>query len=199
MDAFISHSSKNHSLATKVESTLAAAGLDVWLDTSDIHLGALLRNELQASIDRCRIMILLWSRPASQSRWINAEWLTAFHLDKFILPCTLDDTPLPQCLQPTVFLPLRRASKTTLDRLARAVREAPRSRNETPPLMRSQSAELQRAITAIVEGQQAIGDHLNKRQVANAAEVQALLDDVMTHARATWPLDPVIVNLDGYH
>jgi hypothetical protein len=178
---------------------LTASGLNVWLDDSDIRLGALLRNELQASIDRCRVLILLWSQPASQSRWINAEWLTAFHLDKFILPCTLDDTPLPQCLRASVFLPVVRASKTVLERLARAVREAPASRNAMPPLMRSESAELHDAVETIARGQKVVTDHLVARKLSDAAQVQKLLDDVMVHANATWPLDPMIVNLDGYH
>ncbi len=199
MDVFISHSSKNRALAAKIESGLGAAGLDVWLDASDIHLGALLRNELQASIGRCRVLLLLWSRPASASRWVNAEWLTAFHLDKFIIPCTRDDSPLPQCLQPSVFLPVSRASKAILDRLARAVREAPASRPPTPPPMRSESADLQRAIADIDQGQQALNDHLGKRELAKAAAIQTRLGEVMAHATATWPLDPMIVNLAGYH
>ena len=199
MDAFLSHSSRNRSLAATVESGLTAAGLEVWLDDSDIRLGALLRNELQASIRRCRVFILLWSEAASQSRWVNAEWLTALHLAKFILPCTLDEAPLPQCLQPSVFLPMARAGRSTLNRLARAVREAPASRNALPPVMRSQSAELQQIIAAIAEGQEAVTNSLGAREPSAAAEIQTHLDDVMAQATATWPLDPVIVNLDGYH
>ena len=199
MDLFISHSSKNRAIAAKIETGLSAAGLDVWLDDSDIHLGALLREELQASIGRCRVLLLLWSKPAAQSRWINAEWLTAFHLDKFILPCTLDDAPLPQCLQPSVFLPVTRATSAYIERLARAVREAPASRNHTPPPMRSESPDLERAIAEIARDQHTLGTLLEKRQPAKAATLQTRLDDVMAHATATWPLDPVIVNLDGYH
>ena len=106
MDAFISHSSKNRAVAAKLESALEAEGLRVWLDDSEIRLGVLLREELQTSIQRSRVLLLLWSKPASASRWINAEWLMAFHLGRFIVPCTLDDTALPQCLGPSVFLNL---------------------------------------------------------------------------------------------
>ena len=199
MDAFISHSSKNRSLAAKVEAGLAAAGFDVWLDDTDITLGALLRSELQASIDRCRVLVLLWSKAAAASRWINAEWLTAYHLDKFIVPCTLDDTALPQCLRPTVALPIARLSATALAKLVRAVRDAPASRNPLGPLMRSESRELNEAITMVANAQAALTHQLGARKLAEAAEVQALLDDVMARALAMWPLDPMIVNLDGYH
>jgi hypothetical protein len=36
------------------------------------------------------------------------------------------------------------------------------------------------------------------RELDRAAAAQAALDPVMDRARARWPLDPMIVNLDGY-
>ncbi len=199
MDVFISHSSKNHALAAKVEAGLTAAGLDVWLDDKDITLGALLRPELQGSIARCRVLVLLWSKHAEASRWINAEWLTAYHLDRFIVPCTLDDTALPQCLRPTVALPIARLSATTLQKLVRAVEEAPAARNALGSPMRSASRELKETIATLSQGQTLMISQLNLRKRGKALEIQALLDAAMANAVATWPLDPMIVNLDGYH
>ena len=92
MDAFISHSSKNHARAQRLEAALEAEGLEVWLDDSEIRLGQLLSAELQGSIKSCRALILLWSRAAAESRWVNSEWLTAIHQDVFVLPCVLDAT-----------------------------------------------------------------------------------------------------------
>jgi hypothetical protein len=37
------------------------------------------------------------------------------------------------------------------------------------------------------------------RRLDAAAEVQVLLDTAMAHAVERWPLDPMIVKLDGYH
>jgi len=84
MDAFISHSSADRSVASKIEKALKAAGLRVWLDDSEIRLGALLGKELQDSIRASRVLLLLWSRHAASSRWIKSEWLTAFHLNRYI-------------------------------------------------------------------------------------------------------------------
>ena len=39
---------------------------------------------------------------------------------------------------------------------------------------------------------------LGAGDVVTAAEAQARLDPVMDRARTTWPLDPKVVNLDGY-
>ena len=73
-DAFISHSSKNTAVAARIEKALETE-YNVWLDHSDIQLGALLRKELQQNIENSRVVILLWSEPAAASRWIAAEVL----------------------------------------------------------------------------------------------------------------------------
>ena len=95
MDAFISHASKDTPMAVQIEEALEDDGLQVWLDHSEIRLGALLRRELQTAIKNSHILILLWSKAAAKSRWVAAEVLTAFHLDRFIVACVYDNTPLP--------------------------------------------------------------------------------------------------------
>ena len=199
MDVFISHSSKNASLARRLERELERRGFEVWLDDSELALGVLLRKELQRAIRASRAVVLLWSAPAAASRWVNAEWLTAFHVDRFIVPCVLDETPVPQFLQNTVFRRLRRVTQRDADLLVRAVEAAPAAANEPAPLLRAESSELQATIEALAEGQEAVMTRLGSRPIEEAAEAQALLDDVMERARAAWPLDPMIVNLDGYH
>jgi TIR domain len=199
VDAFISHSSSNHAQAQQVESALEAEGLDVWLDDSEIRLGVLLSTELQSSIRGCRALVLLWSEAASGSRWVNSEWLMALHQEVRVLPCTLDETPLPQCLAGNVFLNLRTAGEDGVARLTRAIRDAGDAATPLAPTMRGESPELRDAIAALAQGQQAMTDRLQRRELAEAAEVQKLLDDVMDKTRQVWPLDPMVVNLSGYH
>jgi tetratricopeptide (TPR) repeat protein len=199
MDAFISHSSRNRSVASRLEQALEGKGLRVWLDDSEIRLGVLLGTELQDSIRASRVVLLLWSEHAASSRWVTSEWLTAFHMNRFIVPCVLDDTPLPQCLRNNIFLRLRRVTAPVVDDLVRAVREAPASSNPLAPLMRSESAEVTQAIATITGDQDELGNQLEKRQLSKAGEVQALLDDRMDEALRAWPLEPQIVNLAGYH
>ena len=198
-DAFISHASSDLEAARQVEKSLAANGLNVWLDDSEIQLGVLLAGELQASISDCRVLVLLWSKTAAASRWVNTEWLAAHHLDRFIVPCVLDDTPLPQCFEHSVHLDLRRNRGDALTRLAKAVRGSAAGANPLPPPMRSESKELKQAIQAIVAGQKMVTDALGQRDVKKAEAAQAMLDEFMPKALAVWPLDPMIVMLDGYH
>ncbi len=82
-DAFISHASADLAIAREIEAALQSAGLDAWLDDSEIQIGVLLAGELQGSIADCRTLILLWSAKAARSRWVNTEWIAAHMLDRF--------------------------------------------------------------------------------------------------------------------
>ena len=198
VDAFISHSSANRTVASKLEKALEATGLLVWLDDSEITLGALLGKELQDSIRASHALLLLWSGHAASSRWVASEWLTAFHLNRYIVPCVLDDTPLPQCLQGSVFLRMRQVTASVVERLARAVREAPDHSNALAPVMRSQSPEVSEAIVRIAAGQHALQEQLSKRELTEVAALQVLAGDLTDQALRAWPLEPMIVNLAGY-
>ena len=96
-------------------------------------------------------------------------------------------------------MPLSRGSRASLERVTRAVREAPAARNNVLPPMRSESADLAEAIATTANSQQLMTDALLARDLDKASELQQLLDDVMTKATRAWPFDPVVVNLDGYH
>jgi len=199
-DAFISHASANRATAAAIEAALSDDQLTAWLDDTDLQIGTLLRDELQASIGRSRVLVLLWSAQAAQSRWVQAEWLTAFHLDRFIVPCMIDDTPLPQCLGGNVFLRLPPVlAPGSLDRIPRAVRAAPSARNRIGAAMRGASDELTRVVDTLARGQHVMTTELEAGRLDAAAEVQARLDRETAKAVHRWPLDPMVVKLDGYH
>src|SRR5438132_13126552 len=103
LDAFISHASKEARFAKQLVETLERHGLKAWIDDSDVRFGALLREALQSAICKCRVVVLVWSKAASESRWVMAEMFTALHSGRFIIPCVLDRTPLPQFLQNTAW------------------------------------------------------------------------------------------------
>ena len=197
-DAFVSHSSKNRDLAERIQADLEPE-FQVWLDTSEIRLGSLLRNELQQAIGNSRVVILLWSEPAAASRWVAAETVTAFHLDRFIVPCVVDAASLPQFLGSVVYVDLARDATGGLDLLRRAVTNAPNAANEVPPLMTSQSVELQQAIAWIAGGQDQILALIGQRNVDEARRAQRRLSDAMGRTAKAWPYDTAVINLQGYH
>jgi hypothetical protein len=196
---FISHSSATAAAAARIEQAFTAAGFDAWLDNSDLGLGVQLRSELFDSIRSSHAMVLVWSEPASRSRWVSAEILTAFHMDRYILPCVTDDTPLPQFFGHPVYLDMRTATDDGLQRLVQAVERAPASANPLPPFVAAQSPELIRACDRLARGQAKVNDALGKRQVKAAARAQGSLDTSMAEAEARWRFDLTVLNLGGYH
>jgi tetratricopeptide (TPR) repeat protein len=199
MDAFISHASKDATVAARIEELLEEDGLNVWLDHSEIRLGVLLRKELQTAIRNSRVLILLWSKVAAKSRWIAAEVLTAFHLNRFIVACVLDGTRLPYFLQNTIYLSLQPRKTDWVDRLRRAVRESPGTANEVPTLMSSQGGELQQTTRRINQGQLEVTDRLGNGDLQGAKAKQQLVDGITMEAAKAWPLEPIVLSLSGYH
>ena len=197
--AFISHSSADLRFAMRVDKTLKDDGVLVWLDRSEIHAGALLRNELQTAIQDSSVLVLLWSKHAAKSRWVAAELLTAFHHDQFIVPCVLDKVRLPQFLQNTVYLDLQRGEAGVLERVCSAVRDAPNNANPLVPIMNSQSYELEQAIQALARAQMEVMNQLGRGDLGKAKKIQALADEAMRKAEKAWRFDSTILNLGGYH
>ena len=196
-DAFISHSSANRNVGLRIEKALEAEGLSIWLDNSEIRLGILLGEELQGSIRAARVLVLLWSEAAAPSRWVATEWLTAYHVQRFIIPCSLDATPLPQCLQGSVRLKIKRVTREVVEDLARAIRESPRGSNRLAPTLSYQGPELAAASDRIARAQGAILETVGVGDLAKAARDQAALDPIVEAAVKSWPLDPMLVNLTG--
>ena len=199
MDAFVSHSSANIGMAKLVEAALAQRGTQVWLDAADIRVGALLRAQLQDAIKETRVLVLLWSKPAARSRWVAAELLTAFHLNRFIVPCTLDTASLPYFLQNSLNLHLAPGATDWIDPLVRAVTGAPRSRNRVPGVLSSQSPELQDAIGRAAGAQNRVLELMGQREIQKAQEMQHGIDALLGTAIKAWPLEPMLLNLAGYN
>jgi hypothetical protein len=199
VDVFLSHSSEDRDVAAAVEGGLEDLGFHVWLDDSDIAVGMLLGPHLQENIVRSRVLLLLWSVAAETSRWVRFEWLTAIHSQRFVIPCLLDGTPLPQCLRSAVHLRFGDAAPVPIRRIARAISAAPDRRNPLAPVMRWESPELEAAIAEIRLGQSDVLDHLDRNELESARIGQTALDSMVEDALSAWPVDPVVSNLAAYH
>jgi hypothetical protein len=162
-------------------------------------VGVQLRPELHDAIRNSRAVVLVWSAPASRSRWVSAEILTAFHLNRYIEPCVTDDTPLPEFLGRPVYLDLRQASDAALGRLVRSAEAAPPSANPVAPRVSAPSSELIRERDRLAQLQMRVTDALEKGGLAAAARAQRTLDPRMARAEQRWPYDPTILALAGYH
>ena len=196
-DVFCSHASQNSRTAARLIQSVQADKLSAWLDRSNVRYGTLLRNELHDAIRDSRTLLLLWSKAASKSRWVMAEILVAFHLGRYIIPCVLDETPLPQFLGNTIYLDRQREKGRLGAEICRSIREAPDHRNEIAPLIATRTPLVEKVANGVAAGQYAVlaavGTDLKKAAKANVSVEKALRS-----LKKMAPLDAIVLNLSGY-
>ena len=101
---FISYAWKNQTTAKRLQSDLQRDGVEVFVDYEKISGGDSLPERISAALDWCNTLVLLWSADSAQSYYVSQEWTSAFHLQKRIIACVLDGTPLPALLAGRLYL-----------------------------------------------------------------------------------------------
>jgi hypothetical protein len=101
---FISHSWTNKPLVRQLEDKLRDASAEVWVDHNGIRGGDNLPDEIGKALEWCNILVLVWSKDASDSYWVKLEYTNAVSLQKKIIPCLLDKTPLPSILASNAYI-----------------------------------------------------------------------------------------------
>lgn len=86
---FISYSHKDSDYATRLGSSLEAAGFHVWIDRR-IDFGAEWSDVIEAHLNECTAFVLVMSRNARASTWVKNELSRAQRLNKPIFPIWLD-------------------------------------------------------------------------------------------------------------
>jgi hypothetical protein len=95
---FLSYARANLALAEELEREITTRGLTVWRDQEEIRVGARWPKALGEAIAKADAFLLLWSADSAKSDFLELEWTTALALKKAILPCLMDQTPLPLSL-----------------------------------------------------------------------------------------------------
>ncbi len=94
MKVFISHSWKNKTAAQKIADEIKAAGADLWLDANNLLPGQLIQETIDDVLEKIDVVVLIWTKEASESGGVAAEIFTCSRLKKTIIPCLLDETSL---------------------------------------------------------------------------------------------------------
>ncbi len=95
---FISYSRKDQDVAESFEKVLKSHGLGVWRDQESIYAGEKWPKAIGNAIASNEMLLLLWSRQAKGSHFVEFEWNTALALQKAILPVFIEDVKLPPAL-----------------------------------------------------------------------------------------------------
>lgn len=207
MKVFISHSSKNKKEAARLADDLAGRKIKTWLDRDELRGGDPLIDELQEALTSSTHLILLWSKPASESRYVSAEWQAAYDLGKVIIPCMLDQTPLPLFLRRFIFYDISGSYAEALGLILESLgHSAPKRAASKKAVTKKAAAKRVSAIDKddlidrLYRGQgEVVAAMYGDGDLPRAVRVQAELDPLMKDALRRWRSDEVVLNLGGYH
>jgi hypothetical protein len=82
-EAFLSHSSKNRSIAAKLARVLVRHGVPVWYSRTAILGAKQWHDEIGKALRRCDWFLLLLSPDAVKSKWVKRELLFALNNDRY--------------------------------------------------------------------------------------------------------------------
>jgi hypothetical protein len=94
-NVFISYSRRDAAIVHPLVALIRCAGVGVFLDVDGIEYGDNWKHSISEAISNCKRFILVWSVSASESEWVNREYMEAKTKEKLIVPIILDGTPLP--------------------------------------------------------------------------------------------------------
>src|SRR6267142_698616 len=101
---FLSYSTNNFPLVEGFRDVLKAANVDVFFAHQSVQAGEKLTAKLTGAITGCDVFVLIWSKEAKKSRWVDREIFLAMNQGKKIIPVILDGTPLPDALKDVKYL-----------------------------------------------------------------------------------------------
>lgn len=96
---FISHEWENREFVLKTADFLRSNGIEVWKGNLSMKGGEDLLDKISEGLQWCDSLLLAWSEEAGKSKWVDRTWKIALKQNKKIIPCLLDDTPLPPFLE----------------------------------------------------------------------------------------------------
>lgn len=100
---FLSHSSKDKSLARKIAEDLKNQDMDVWFDEWEILVGDPITQKIDTGLEECKFVAVLLTKNSVESGWVAKEWQSKIGREAtekmvFVLPLKADDCRIPQLL-----------------------------------------------------------------------------------------------------
>ena len=86
LSVFISHSSSDYEVITKVKETLEVQGFHVYLAEEDVRAGTSLPAKIEDAIRQCDVVLAILTSKASKSAWVQQELGYAKAIGKLIIP-----------------------------------------------------------------------------------------------------------------
>jgi hypothetical protein len=168
-NVFISHSSHDKPFVKRLASALLSEGFPVWLDSWKLELGDSLLDRVFEGIESSSMVLLVVSRHAIDSGWVNREMNAALSKEdqagrKFLIPIKIDDCQLPDKVADRLYADFSASFSAPLGRLvgileSRGCRDFPVS-----PEREQLSLSFTREVNLDIESFQAGIRHIKRRQ-----------------------------------
>lgn len=119
---FISYSSKDRNLASKLATDLKSRGLNVWYDQWELKVGDSLISRIGAGIRVQDYLIVILSKASVKSPWVMKE-LSAGLIRELeekrvvVLPLVIEDCDIPPLLSDKIYADFRENYSSGLNRL----------------------------------------------------------------------------------
>lgn len=72
----------------------AIAAFDVWMDINHLEAGESIQGSIDEALRQVDVVLAVWSKQASKSNGVEAELTTCQRVERIVIPCLIDDTPL---------------------------------------------------------------------------------------------------------
>lgn len=122
---FMSHSSVDREFTTLLAERLTSVGFRCWLDVNDIPDGSTWMREIEKAVIGCGAQVVVMSKDARESEWVERETLLAMSLRKPLFIVRIDDEPLPLHLINRQFTDFRTRPEAAFKKLVTALRKVP--------------------------------------------------------------------------
>src|SRR5215471_2954474 len=92
----LSYASVDADRVLGLRDSLAARGVHVWMDRTDILPGANWQKSIESAIRECAVLLVVISHGSASSSEVEAEWTLALSLGKKVIPVVVDsDVEIP--------------------------------------------------------------------------------------------------------
>jgi len=103
---FLSHTASDAAVATRIAADLRGRGIRVILPAEEIAPGDRIASKVAAAIGRSDSVVVLMSRDAAASHWVQRELQVARDQNRRIIPVIVGDAEIPESLSDIRYLRL---------------------------------------------------------------------------------------------
>ena len=118
--AFLSHSSLDKLYVRELRKQMYSV-CDTFFDETDIKPGESIISCLEEGLEKTDLLILIFSKNAKISKWVQKEWASMLHMDKPLVLIRIDDTPVPALLKDIKYIDGRNDFAEVVDSISWAL------------------------------------------------------------------------------